>query len=173
MKKTLWLLACFGILSAGSCHKKTVEPAFQNSFSCKVNGVDWKPEGGTNAPGGIKSLNIDVGRFFASDAININTLKQVRDSKTGDDLVFEGINVVLYLRPNEDKILSKNTGDFFYNYKNGCTRYYPDSTINDKITIVNLDTVKNIVKGTFRFEAKSPTCGEKLLVTDGKFVIKY
>ena len=121
MKKTLWLLACFGILSACSCHKTPVEPAFQNSFSCKINGVDWKPEGGTNAAGGIKSLNIDVGRFFASDAININTLKQVRDSKTGDDLVFEGINVVLYLRPNEDKILSKNTGDFFYNYKNGCT----------------------------------------------------
>ena len=146
---------------------------FQNSFSCKVNGVDWKPEGGTNATGGIKSLNIDVGRFPLSDAFSIDALKDVRDNSPSNSIVFEGVHIETYLRINDKKILSGLGGDYFYNYKNGCSDYHPDSTSNDFILIKDLDTIQAIVKGTFQFIAISPTCGEKIVVTDGIFEVKY
>ena len=57
MKKTFWLLACFGILSACSCHKTPVEPAFQNSFSCKINGQLWEPNGKDGFFGFQKTLS--------------------------------------------------------------------------------------------------------------------
>ena len=171
MKKTFLLLACFGILSACSCHKTPVE--FQNSFSCKVNGVDWKPEGGSNATGGIKSLSIDVYKAYMAEAITINTLKNIRDSKTGNSIVFEGFNLHCNLAKNDKYILSRNGRDGFYNYKNGCSDYHPDSTSNDFILIKDLDTIQAIVKGTFQFIAISPTCGEKIVVTDGIFEVKY
>lgn len=173
MKKTFWLLACFGIISACYDQRKLVEPTFQNSFSCKIDGIDWKPEGGTNASGGIKSLSIDVYQDFFGKAITINTLKNVRDSKTGNSLIFEGFNLHANLAKNDKYILSRMGSDFFYNYGNGCTRYYPDSTSNDFILITDLDTIKKVVIGVFQFNAKSPTCGEKLIITEGKFEVKY
>jgi hypothetical protein len=171
MKKTLWLLACFGIFYACSCHKTPVEPAFQNSFSCKINGVDWKPEGGTNATGGIKSLSIDVGKYLDFEQVGINTLKQIKDEKTGNDLIFEGFNLTVFLELNVNKVIKK--GNFIYNFKNGCNYYTPDSTNNDRITVTNLDIDRKIVKGIFQFNATSSTCKETLNITEGKFEVKY
>ena len=172
MKKTFWLLAFFGILSACYYQKKLIEPVFQNSFSCKINGVDWKPEGGSNATGGIKSLSIDVGKYPYFNAISIDALKQIRDSRTGDNLTFEGFNfAVSLLPPNSTHLIYGN--NFFYNFKNGCSSYYPDSLPSNRVTILALDTLSKIVKGTFEFEAKSPTCKQTVVITDGKFEVKY
>ena len=170
MKKTFWLLACFGCLSACSCHKTPVE--FQNSFSCKVNGVDWKPEGGTNATGGIKSLSLDVGKFYF-DAINNDALKNIRDSKTGDDIVYQGIRFIVFFDINKSQILKGNT---FYRYgptNEGCSNYYSDSIPSNNLKVTALDTLKKIVKGVFEFEATSPSCRQIVKVTNGNFEVKY
>ncbi len=172
MKKTFWLLACFGIISACYYQRKLVEPVFQNSFSCKINGVDWKPEGGSNATGGIKSLNIDVGKYYYN-AISIDALKQIRDSKTGDDLIFEGIAFRVFLELNRNQILNGKT---FYQYgknNNGCSSYYSDSIASNFIKVLALDTLQQIVKGQFEFETVSSTCGKNLKITEGKFEVRY
>ena len=172
MTKTLWLLACFGIFYACSCHKTPVEPAFQNSFSCRINGVDWKPEGGTNATGGIKNPTIIVGKFYF-DAIDIDALKNIRDSKTGDDIVFEGIKFIVFLDTNKPQILKGST---FYKYgptNNGCSRFYSDSISTNMVKVLTLDTSKRIVKGIFEFEATSPTCNQTVKITNGNFEVKY
>ena len=171
MKKTFWLLTFFGCLFACSCHKTPVD--FQNSFSCKVNGVDWKPEGGSNATGGIKSLNIDVGKYPYFNAISIDVLKQIRDSKTGDDLIFEGFKLAVDLELGKVKILGKSAGDYIYNFKNGCSYYYPDSSISNKMIVLDLDTLQRRIKGNFEFSATSPTCRQTLKVTEGQFEVKY
>ena len=171
MKKTFWLLACFGCLSVCSCHKEPLE--FQNSFSCKVNGVDWKPEGGTNATGGIKSLSIDVGKFPFFNAINIDALKNVRDSKTGDDIVYQGMGFIAFFDINKSQILKGNT---FYRYgptNEGCSNYYSDSIPSNNLKVIALDTLKKIIKGVFEFEATSPSCKQTVKITEGKFEVKY
>ena len=171
MKKTLWRLALFGIISACSCHKTPVEPTFQNSFSCKINGVDWKPEGGTNATGGIKSLSIDVVKYSFFNAISINAIKNIRDEKTGNSIIFEGINFTLNLELNTKTIIKKSS---FYQYaNNGCSDYYSDSIPSNMVKVDALDSIQKIVKGIFEFEAKGPLCGKTLKFTEGKFEVKY
>ncbi len=169
MKKTLWLLACFGIFYTYGCRKPADDPAvFRNSFSCKINGVDWKPEGGSNATGGANMPNIEVGQFPWSNWISVSTLKEVRDSKNmNETLVFEGINLTIELEKSKIQKLSQSKGDYFYNYKIKCDNYYyPDSTINDRLSVIELDTIKRIVKGVFEFEATSFGCKEKLKITE-------
>ena len=117
MKKTFWLLACFGIIYVCSCKKEPLP--FQNSFSCKIDGVDWKPEGGTNATGGINSQDIIVYRSYYGDAITVNTLKNVRESKSGNSIVFEGFQLGIDLQLNKVKkppSVSNHRTCFFIRY---------------------------------------------------------
>ena len=172
MKKTLWLLACFGILSACSCKKKQVEPAFQNSFSCKINGVDWKPEGGTNATGGINTQEISIGKFFGNKRIFIDALKRIIDEKTGNRVVFEGVRLTIDLEIKE-RILNGDGSNLFYNFNNECNYYYSDSIPTNRLAVTEIDTTNNIIKGNFNFEVKSPRCIEILKITDGNFRLKY
>ncbi len=172
MKKTFWLLACFGILSACSCKKKQVEPTFQNSFSCKINGVDWKPEGGTNATGGIKSPRIDVFKYVFN-AISIDALKNIRDEKTGKSIIFEGIKFAVNLELDSKTIINRSS---FYQYgenNNGCSDYYSDSILTNIAKVIALDTSQRMIKGVFEFEARSPSCGKTVIITEGKFELKY
>ena len=175
MKKTIWLLACFGILLAFSCGKKIVEPTFQNSFSCKINGVYWEPAGGINATGAINTPDISVGRFVDDTmGINIYTLKQIIDEKTSERLVYEGINLIARLDLNKNRILYK--GSYFYNYKNKIcnSEYNPDSLVSNYVKIIVLDTIQKRAKGIFEFEAKNKSCANDILkITEGKFEIKY
>ena len=173
MKKTLWLLACFGIFYGCSCRKTPVEPAFQNSFSCKINGVDWKPEGGTNATGGIKSLNIDVVKYSFFNKINIDALRNIRDSKTGEDIIFEGMNFGINLELNNTTIINTNAFYKFDKNNEGCSRYYSDSVPTNIVKVTELDEYAKIVKGTFEFEAASLTCKKNVRITEGKFEVKY
>ena len=172
MKKTLWLLACLGIISACYYQRKLVEPVFQNSFSCKINGVDWKPEGGTNAAGGIKIPTIDVGKYVFN-AISIDALKNIRDEKTGKSIIFEGINFTVNLELDTKTIINRSS---FYQYgenNNGCSDYYSDSIATNIAKVIALDTSQKMVRGIFEFEARSPSCGKTVKVTEGKFELKY
>ncbi len=171
MTKTLCLLACFGIFTLASCKKKQVEPAFQNSFSCKVNGVDWKPEGGTNAVGGINSKTIDVGKYYYN-AISIDALKNVRDAKTGNSIIFEGVRLRVFLEVDKYQSI---IGNAFYQYgdnSNGCSNYYADSTSTNIVKVTSIDSINRRVKGIFEFEAKSRLCGT-VKATNGIFEVKY
>ncbi len=171
MTKTLCLLACFGFFTLASCKKKQVEPAFQNSFSCKVNGVDWKPEGGTNATGGINSKTIDVYRLSFSNLISIDALKNVRDSKTGNSIIFEGVILRVFLEVDKIQPVIRTT---FYQYHDGgCNNYSSDSIPSNMVKVISLDSIQKIVKGIFEFEAKGPLCGKTLKFTEGKFEVKY
>ena len=56
---------------------------------------------------------------------------------------------------------------------NGCSGYNIDSLSSNFVKIIGLDTVQNTVKGIFEFKAKSPTCKQIVVITDGKFEVKY
>ncbi len=173
MKKTICLLACFSILCALSCRKTADDPAvFRNSFSCKINGVDWKPEGGSNATGGANMPDIIVTKFSFKNAVSIDALKQVRDpNNLNVNLKFEVFAFEFALEVREQ--IFNDRKNYFYDSANKCSNYYPDTTATSRVIVTELDTVNKIVSGRFSFDLKSENCKPKLSVTEGDFKLKY
>ena len=160
MKKTFWLLACFGILSACSCHKKTVEPAFQNSFSCKINGQLWEP----NGPDGFFGFQKTLSFYFAPNETGLGIqAKNKKDNQTLTISAYCKAEVGIYKMRDED----------FTDFNSGCT-YLPDTLRTHIMTFTKIDTVLRQITGTFEFTAfNNGKCRDTLKFTEGKFELKY
>ena len=160
MKKTLWLLACFGILTASSCQKKQVEPTFQNTFSCKINGQLWEP----NGPDGFFGFQKTLSFFFSPGETGLGiqaSSKTDSQTLTISCLCKAEIGIYQMRYPS------------FNDYKKGCD-YQKFDTLNSKILITNIDTVKRELFGTFYCKIISTgACNDTLKITDGKFQLKY
>jgi hypothetical protein len=64
------------------------------------------------------------------------------------------------------------------NIENGCPpspflTFITDSTVTGQLTITHFDQQKQIVSGTFFFDAIETTAGDTVHVTDGRFDMKY
>ena len=160
MKKTFWLLACFGILSACSCHKTPVEPAFQNSFSCKINGQLWEP----NGPDGFFGVDKTLSFFFSPGETGLGI--QAKNRKDDQTLTISclckaEIGVYQMRYPS------------FNDYKKGCD-YQRFDTLNSVMSLTNIDTVKRVLTGTFYCKTSNTgNCHDTLKFTDGKFQLAY
>ncbi len=159
MKKTFWLLACFGIFYACACKEKPVEPVFQNTVSCKVNGVDWAP----NGPDGFLGFDKTLSYFFAPGETGLGI--QALNREANQVLTF-----ACYCKAEVGDYPMRNFS--FRNDKTRCT--YAKYTSFGRVSITNIDTVKRILSGTF--DTKNPVkgdCNDSLMITDGKFELKY
>ena len=161
MKKTFWLLACFGILSACSCHKKAVEPVFQNSFSCKVNGQLWEPVG----PDGFFGADKTLGFFFSPNEVGLGIQAKNR-------LKNQTMNITCFCKDTTGIYLMRSEQPF-NDYNLSCS-YLPDTSKGRVIVFTKLDKDKRILKGTFEFIAlNTGNCKDTLKFTDGKFELNY
>ena len=161
MKKTLWLLACFGILSSGSCHKKTVEPAFQNSFSCKINGQLWEP----NGPDGFFGVDKTLGFFFTPGEVGLGI--QAKNRKNNQTM-----NVSCFCNDSIGSYIMRHVQPF-NDYNRNCS--YVLDTLKQRIVLLSsINKEKRILVGTFAFTAfNSGNCNDTLKFTDGKFQLAY
>ena len=161
MKKTFWLLACFGILSACSCHKTPVEPAFQNSFSCKINGQLWEPNGKDGFFGFQKTLSF----YFAPNETGLG----IQASNRKDN---QAITVACFCK-NEVGSYKMKSVTPYDDFTKKCS-YVTDSVKTRTIILSSIDADKRIIKGTFEFTAfNSGSCNDTLKFTEGKFELKY
>ena len=167
-KKIFLVIAVFSIMAAYSCHKASVE--FKESFSCKIDGVDWTPDTGTDKPGGITGQSIAVSTGFVTKTHDIYAEKKLNAGTV--KIIFQQFFLVFNSKANDKRILSRAGGDYFHDSQDVCDYFYPDSTSNSFIYVTSLDTISKIAKGTFQFNATSPTCGKKIIVTEGKFEVK-
>ena len=160
MKKTLWLLACFGILSAGSCHKKTVEPAFQNSFSCKINGQLWEP----NGPDGFFGFQKTLSFYFAPNETGLGIqASSKRDSQT--------LTISCLCKAEVGEYPLKNFT--FDDNKKKCS-YQKYDSLKSKMTLGSIDTIKRVLTGTFYCKTfNNGNCNDTLNITEGKFKLAY
>ena len=160
MKKTLWRLALFGIISACSCHKTAVEPPFQNSFSCKINGQLWEP----NGPDGFFGFQKTLSYYFAPGETGLGI--QARNKVNNQTLTISCFckeDIGIYKIRNED----------FTDFNKKCG-YLSDTLRKGTITFINVDKVKRILKGTFEFIAtNSGNCNDTLKFTNGMFELNY
>ncbi len=157
MTKTLFLLACFGFFTLASCKKKQVEPAFQNSFSCKVNGQLWEP----NGPDGFFGFQKMLSFFFSPGETGL----QIQANSKKDDQYLT-ISCLCKAEIGENQMR-------YPRFTSTCD-YQKFDTLNSKILITKIDTVKRILNGTFHCVLYNyERCNDTLKFTDGKFQLKY
>ena len=160
MKKTFWLLACFGIISACSCKKTSVEPAFQNSFSCKINGQLWEPNGKDGFFGFQKTLSF----FFAPGETGLGVQA---DNKAKNQF----LTIHSLCKAEKGSYPLRNFS--FRDFSKNCS-YQRYDTLTSMLSITSIDSIKRIITGTFNCTAyNSGFCNDTLIFSDGKFELNY
>ena len=151
-----------------------------NTFGCLVNGQVFKP-GGASLTGGSLSCNyqflgtgINGGYYFRLAAIYQNNT-----NGSGKSI---GINTDSLAIKENDKLLltiplTKGKASAGYsNYQTQPTMNYDDysttSIISGELWLKKLDTINQIVSGTFWFDAVNAN-GGKVEIRQGRFDMRY
>ena len=151
-----------------------------NTFGCLVNGeavvihkpfLDLSPDFGSSY---ILTYSSITGYVFG-----VSGLDKV------DGCHFKGVGLQLdSVQLHQGEIYPLNTGRVRYgkvgmvNIASGCPpspllMYTTDSVVTGEMTITHFDQQKQIVSGTFSFDAVEITIGDTVHVTDGRFDMKY
>ena len=168
MKKILFLLVI--LFSLFSCEDGTLikieEPEPTDIFRCKVNGVEWKPAGEFVSFG---DPNPDA--YYYNYLLGLRVRKETNDVSQFMSMTISTINSDLGIHP-------MGVGNVYidFNHISGCINYYSDTTAENIIDIIKIDSVNNIIEGSFKFVGVAPNClddTDTVRVTDGYFNIKY
>jgi hypothetical protein len=182
--KPLFLIIACSLLLASSCrkHKTATSPVDQlpaetqtgaNTFGCLVNGVAFKP-GGAQLSGGSLQCNyqfVSGGYYFVLIARNktgSNLLSSV-GLYTDSLKISEGTKLNL-----KSRIDGNPSGDYFKALSSNQYELFETdgSSYTGELWIKKLDTINQIVSGTFWFNAVNSN-KEPVKVTDGRFDVHY
>jgi len=145
-----------------------------NTFGCKVNGKVWVPR----VPYWAITYHRLLSRFSEKDGIGSGSVVcNLEDDEQGIDNWMQVVFSPTYF----------NTGDYCYgvdsvynaaqfratNGERYSSDYHP--TTNNCVSIHYLDTVNNIISGTFEFTVYNDTINlnDKIEITEGRFDLKY
>ena len=158
MRNFFWLILIVTsllIFSFAQC-KKDVLPEFY--FRCKVDGQDYRPNGCTNC---ITCTILGDTIFLLGGNRGFETLGMgIRD--------LNGITKGAY---NLNEIRGRKA-----DYKNSIIvddRYFTDANHVGKLEITSVDKQINIISGTFFFNAYNSYRRDTVIITEGKFRLKY
>lgn len=164
---TILLIAILSL--ASSCQKEdSFTPNWHTDvFRCKVNGIEWTPNCISDPLFGCDAVDCQYywkdTKGFEISAVNISSDKSTNES------------VHFFVRPanlgNSEMIfLSREYKN--WNNPSGCRFHNLDTTSNHMLTIIDIDTVKHIIKGTFEFSAINE-CQDTIRITDGYFHVNF
>lgn len=144
----------------------------KNTFSCKINGKVWIPDGRSSLAVTVKPI---VGGFYYDYVSheNFGTIQINTHHKSGDDLsIYLKTNYVglHHLNENTDfkDFSPENYGFFFFAQRDA---YITSEQNTGSVLITKADTLTGIISGTFEFTAGNSK-GETVRITDGRFDIK-
>ena len=165
MKKIIFLL--FLLASCQTCKDTTLieipEPESTDIFRCKVNGVDWEPD----ALSGLLGDEIDL--YYLHPGLSLSAKRDVDDINQ-----FMTMSVSLYDTILGKRLIGTNKIFIDWNATNDCVNYYRDSTAENFIDVIQIDSLESTIEGNFQFTGVAPQCNDKLVeVTDGYFYLKY
>ncbi|MCK9404784.1 MAG: hypothetical protein M0Q26_15430, partial [Chitinophagaceae bacterium] len=184
------IIAASFVLLSSSCRKnKPVNPIDQlppetqtgaNTFGCLVDGEVFKP-GGAQLSGGSLGCNYQ----FLGNGINGGyyfRLAAVYQNNTNGSGKSIGINTDGLAIKENDKLLltiplTKGKASAGYsNYQTQPTMNYDGysttSIISGELWLKKLDTINQIVSGTFWFDAVNAN-GQKVQIREGRFDVRY
>jgi hypothetical protein len=171
MKNKKWLLI-FSALSAicigFSCKKDGLTKETQtgaNTFSCKVDGVVFKPS--------------ESGGLFGSPPITVYNFPYngftLLGKYYGDRVTFSKnvmLNLIFIKTTGSYKLgLNKNNGIYEIDYAGGPV-FRTDETHTGIVNITRCDSVNHIYSGNFSFTGIDKNTGKTVNVTDGRFDVK-
>ena len=182
--RIITLTVLSGLLLSAACKKHVIKPVDQlsllppatqtgaNTFGCLVNGQAFVPGGSVFSGAHFQCNYIYTANGFhltvAADNENDNNT-QLKGVIVGTDslAIVQGQTLVF-------KTFAPGNADASYTiYPTiGQIRYVTNNTVSGELTITKLDSVKQIVSGTFYFNAIN-IAGETVSVTDGRFDMQY
>ena len=167
-------LLCLALLSlASSCQKDdpfSHEEYHQDIFRCKVNGVEWTPNCISDPLFGCDAVDC---QYYWKDTKGIS-IGVVNISN--DQSVNQSIGFSKYTTVEGDNPLTLRTKEFIdWNKPGNCGFYDLDTTAVRRLTILEVDTVNYLIKGTFEFTAidNYGDCQDTIRITDGYFHVNF
>ena len=143
----------------------------KNTFSCKVNGKVWIPDGTGDWFGLAKPIN---GGFVGYGSSTPPTIYMRTYSKDKTELyiflktIETGNHELNQTTLEIDKDFSpENYG--WYQGPDGIS-FMTNQTHIGRVTITRADTISGVISGTFEFEARN-SLGQTVKITDGRFDI--
>ncbi len=155
-KKWFFIIALIPCFLFSKCKKDEVLPEYY--LRCKVNGLDFQPNGCTNCT--QCSLMGDTTLILGGN----------RDYETLGTLIKDLTIIKVGNYP-----LSHLNGRMA-DYKNSTLpvdRFFTDSTHTGILYITLLDKTNKIIQGTFNFKAFNAYRNDSVTISDGKFRLKY
>ncbi|MDP1763189.1 MAG: DUF6252 family protein [Sediminibacterium sp.] len=187
MKSFLIIAASFVLLSSSCRKNKPVNPIDQlppetqtgaNTFGCLVDGEVFKP-GGAQLSGGSLGCNY---QFLGTGAnggyyFRLSGVKGSGNNQTAVGLFTDSLKIqegVKYLLDSSEK---GKAYSHYSNLANGSSQnewFYKTKKTNfgGELWIKKLDTVNQIVSGTFWFDAVNAN-GQKVQIREGRFDVRY
>ncbi len=176
------LLACLG--GCKQCLKAptptTLPDATQtgaNTFGCMLNGNLWVAQGRSSGfnPAQLPNPYLGYDATYNGGSLDVGG-GIVLDDKSQSNIVITGNNIggtgTYSLDKAKSGIFFKHT-DFVNSlvyYNDG---YDGNVFSGGELTITKLDKVNKIISGTFYITIEKPKLGKKIVITDGRFDIKY
>jgi hypothetical protein len=183
---TFYLLLSLLLTMGMKCKKdetgiEALPPATQegkNTFGCLVNGEAFTPKG-SNFGGPILSSYYQYLNTSTAQGYFFNVLAKKRSSNNvsenisldiiSKDKIIKG--KIYYLKSIGPENLAE-AGYLFSNVSTSNSFKTKTNVFTGQLTIIQLDEAKQIVSGTFWFDAVNDK-GEKVEVREGRFDVKY
>ena len=170
MKNILLLSITIFLLLAllAGCKKEDTTPTYHKDiFRCKVNGLEWVATCPSDGLFGCEPVDC---QYYWNDTkfFSLRSIKRLDDNS-----IYQGIRMFVPQTILGDMKLPYFK-EAFTDLKNptGCRFYNLDTIPFHKLTILEIDTVKYIVKGTFEYTAINE-CQDTMHITDGYFHVNF
>ena len=171
MKTTYAFIALLGLLYVTACDddlNPDLPAATQkgaNTLGFKVDGKNWVPYYvGVSLQG---DTEIKVGYNQLIHGFSISALRRTKNIDQAFDLNIESlVDTGEYFDEDHASNL------YFADYNEENVLFQGDLNSSGSIVITRLDTINQIISGTFFFTVENAV-GERLQITDGRFDFKY
>lgn len=157
------------LITAGDgndCNIDPVELTDDMLFGCKVNGEPWAFQNPNLLDAIINpSINID---YQLNGSFSIGGERNLEPP-------CESIDHYITIGKFFPKLGSNKLGRTcrFWDRDNGCGSYRLDTLSSNNLYLSTFDTINNIAKGTFYFQALSEICNDTIWITDGRFNVTW
>ncbi|WP_159471599.1 DUF6252 family protein [Dyadobacter sp. 3J3] len=141
----------------------------KNTFSCKVNGEVWIPDGSSDWFGLDKAINGGFAGYGSNNPPTIY-LRTYSTNKIGLHIFLKTIEVGIH-ELNQDTYtidryrFPENYG--WYQAADGKS-FITNQNQTGRVVITKADTKSGVISGTFEFEGGN-SLGQKVKITDGRF----
>lgn len=167
MKRVLLLTALLLAVVAGCTKKDPPSPYHKDIFRCKVNGEEWVATCPSDGLFGCQPIDC---QYYWKDTKGFEIGAKRR---THDNSVYNSLGLYKLQSEIGDNVLTYTSSTYSdFNNSTGCKVYSLDTTSIRRLTIIEADTVKYLIKGTFEFTVFNK-CMDTLRFTEGEFHVNF